>query len=172
MASRSGRLEIHSLFAQFDHRAPSISSDERRRGGGTMNTLTASVIVALIGATAFVVVAVITARTRIGRLPAIAVGAPVNPSHVAIDLPESAKKFRVFGWMFVLALCLTGVFCLLQGLGDLRIFFHWDQWAAVFGSQLDERAEIALYSRFWIAMGIVLIFIALWAQWRLRRRAM
>jgi hypothetical protein len=60
----------------------------------------------------------------------------------------------------------------LQGFGDLRIFFHWDQWEAVFGSQVDARAEIALYSRFWIAMGIVLIFIALWAQWRLRRRAM
>jgi hypothetical protein len=137
-----------------------------------MNTLTASVIVALIGATAFVVVAVITARTRIGRLPAIAVPASSNPLPVAIDLSESAKKFRVFGWMLVLLLCLTGIFCVLQGFGDLRIFFHWDQWEAVFGSQVDARAEIALYSRFWIAMGIVLIFIALWAQWRLRRRAM
>ena len=134
--------------------------------------LTASVIVALIGATAFVVVAVITARTRIGRLPAIAVPASSNPLPVAIDLSESAKKFRVFGWMLVLLLCLTGIFCVLQGFGDLRIFFHWDQWEAVFGSQVDARAEIALYSRFWIAMGIVLIFIALWAQWRLRRRAM
>jgi hypothetical protein len=137
-----------------------------------MNTLTASVIVALIGATAFVVVAVITARTRIGRLPAIAVPASSNPLPVAIDLSESAKKFRVFGWMLVLLLCLTGIFCVLQGFGDLRIFFHWDQWEAVFGSQVDARAEIALYSRFWIAMGIVLIFVALWAQWRLRRRAM
>jgi hypothetical protein len=137
-----------------------------------MNTLTASVIVALIGATAFVVVAVITARTRIGRLPAIAVPASSNPLPVAIDLSESAKKFRVFGWMLVLLLCLTGIFCVLQGFGDLRIFFHWDQWEAVFGSQVDARAEIALYSRFWIAMGIVLIFIALWAQLRLRRRAM
>jgi hypothetical protein len=137
-----------------------------------MNTLTASVIVALIGATAFVVVAVITARTRIGRLPAIAIPASSNPLPVAIDLSESAKKFRVFGWMLVLLLCLTGIFCVLQGFGDLRIFFHWDQWEAVFGSQVDARAEIALYSRFWIAMGIVLIFIALWAQWRLRRRAM
>ena len=137
-----------------------------------MNMLTASVIVALIGATAFVVVAVITARTRIGRLPAVAVPASSDPLPVAIDLSESAKKFRVFGWMLVLLLCLTGIFCVLQGFGDLRIFFHWDQWAAVFGSQLDERAEIALYSRFWIAMGIVLIFIALWAQWRLRRRSL
>ena len=137
-----------------------------------MNMLTASVIVALIGATAFVVVAVITARTRIGRLPAVAVPASSDPLPVAIDLSESAKKFRVFGWMLVLLLCLTGIFCVLQGFGDLRIFFHWDQWEAVFGSQVDARAEIALYSRFWIAMGIVLIFIALWAHWRLRRRAM
>ena len=137
-----------------------------------MNMLTASVIVALIGAIAFVVVAVITARTRIGRLPAVAVPASSDPLPVAIDLSESAKKFRVFGWMLVLLLCLTGIFCVLQGFGDLRIFFHWDQWEAVFGSQVDARAEIALYSRFWIAMGIVLIFIALWAQWRLRRRAM
>jgi|SRR5215470_7103383 len=137
-----------------------------------MNALTASLIVAVIGAAAFVVVAVITARARIGRLPAIAGRASVNPSPVAIDLPESAKKFRVFGWMLVLLLYLAAVFCLLQGFGDLRIFFHWDQWAAVFGSRLDDRAEIALYSRFWIAMGVVLIFIALWAQWRLRRRAM
>ena len=137
-----------------------------------MNMLTASVIVTLIGATAFVVVAVITARTRIGRLPAVAVPASSDPLPVAIDLSESAKKFRVFGWMLVLLLCLTGIFCVLQGFGDLRIFFHWDQWEAVFGSQVDARAEIALYSRFWIAMGIVLIFIALWAQWRLRRRAM
>ena len=137
-----------------------------------MNMLTASVIVGLIGATAFVVVAVITARTRIGRLPAVAVPASSDPLPVAIDLSESAKKFRVFGWMLVLLLCLTGIFCVLQGFGDLRIFFHWDQWEAVFGSQVDAQAEIALYSRFWIAMGIVLIFIALWAQWRLRRRAM
>jgi hypothetical protein len=60
---------------------------------------------------------------------------------------------------------------LLQGLNALRIFFHWDQWEAVFGSQLSDRAEIELYSRFWIAIGIVLIFTGLWAQHRLRRRA-
>ena len=137
-----------------------------------MNMLTASVIVALIGATAFVVVAVITARTRIGRLPAVAVPASSDPLPVAIDLSESAKKFRVFGWMLVLLLCLTGIFCVLQGFGDLRIFFHWDQWAAVFGSQVDARTEIALYSRFWAATGIVLILTGLWAQWRLRRRGM
>ena len=130
-----------------------------------MNALTASLIVALIGATAFVVVAIITARARIGRLPAIAVRDLPNPSHVAIDLPESAKKFRVLGWMLVLLLYLTAF-------GDLRIFFHWEQWEAIFGSELSDRGEIALYSRFWMATGIVLIFIGLWAQWRLRRRSM
>src|SRR5437588_2898207 len=88
-----------------------------------MNALTASLIVALIGATAFVVVAIITVRARIGRLPAIAVRDLPNPSHVAIDLPESAKKFRVLGWMLVLLLYLAAIFCLLQGFGDLRIFF-------------------------------------------------
>jgi hypothetical protein len=137
-----------------------------------MDSLTAGLIVALIGATAFVVVAVITARARIGRLPAIAAQASSNQSLTTIGLPESARKFRVFGWMLVLALYLTAIFCLLQGVGDLRIFFHWDQWEAVFGSQVDARAEIALYSRFWIAMGIVLALLALWAQWRLRRRSM
>jgi hypothetical protein len=136
-----------------------------------MNALTASLIVALIGAAAFVVVSIITARTRIGRPPAIAAQASVSSSLAAIDLPDSAKKFRVFGWMLVVLLYLTAIFCLLQGFGDLRIFFHWDQWAAVFGSDLSDRGEIALYSRFWIAMGVVLVFIALWAQWRLRRRA-
>jgi len=138
---------------------------------GHMDALTASLVVALIGAAAFVVVAVITARARIGRLPAIAAQASPSPSQVAIDLPESAKKFRVFGWMLVLLLYLAAIFCVLQGFGDLRIFFHWDQWAAVFGSELSDRGEIALYSRFWIALGIVLILIALWAQWRLRRRS-
>jgi hypothetical protein len=136
-----------------------------------MDALTASLVVALIGAAAFVVVAVITARARIGRLPAIAAQASPSPSQVAIDLPESAKKFRVFGWMLVLLLYLAAIFCVLQGFGDLRIFFHWDQWAAVFGSELSDRGEIALYSRFWIALGIVLVLIALWAQWRLRRRS-
>jgi hypothetical protein len=136
-----------------------------------MDMLTASLIVAVIGATAFIVVAVITARTRIGRLPAIAAPDSSNTSIVRIDLPESARHFRVFGWMLVLALYLTAIFCVLQGFGDLRIFFHWDQWAAVFGSGLDDKAEIELYSRFWMAMGIVLVFIGSWAQWRLRRRS-
>ena len=137
-----------------------------------MNALTASLIVALIGAIAVVMVAMITARARIGRLPAIIVRDAFNPSHVAMRLPEKARHFRVLGWMLVLLLYLAAIFCLLQGVGDLRIFFHWDQWAAVFGSELSARTEIALYSRFWMATGIVLIFIALWAQWRLRCRAM
>jgi hypothetical protein len=137
-----------------------------------MNALTASLIVALIGAIAFVVVAVITSRARIGRLPAIAVSDSSNTAQVAIGLSEKARHFRVLGWMLVLLLSLGAIFCLLQGFGDLRIFVHWDQWAAVFGSELSDRTEIALYSRFWIVTAIVLIFIALWAQWRLRRRAM
>jgi hypothetical protein len=136
-----------------------------------MNALTASLIVALIGAIAFIVVAVITARARIGRLPALAGPDASNASQLAIDLPETARHFRVLGWMAVLLLYLAAIFCLLQGFGDLRIFFHWQQWEDFFGSQLSERAEIALYSRFWMAIGIVLILIGLWAQWRLRRRA-
>jgi hypothetical protein len=141
-----------------------------------MNALTACVLVAVIGATAFVVVAIITARARIGLLPAIAGRDSLNPSdvtsHVAIDLPEKARHFRVLGWMLVLLLYLAATFCLLQGLSALRIVFHWDQWEAFFGSQLSDRAEIALYSRFWIAIAVVLVFIGLWAQWRLRRRSM
>jgi len=136
-----------------------------------MNALTASLIVALIAATAFIAVAIITSRARIGRLPAIPAPDSSNTSQVAIGLPEKARHFRVVGWMLVLLLYLAAIFCLLQGFGDLRIFFHWDQWAAVFGSELSARPEIALYSRFWMATGIVLIFIALWAQWRLRRRS-
>jgi hypothetical protein len=136
-----------------------------------MTTLNASLIVALIGAIAFLVVAVITARHRIGRLPAIAAAESSGPSHAGIGLPESARHFRVFGWMLVLALYLGAVFCLLQGLGDWRIFIHWDQWESFFGSELSDRAEIALYSRFWMANAIVLVFVALWAQWRLRRRS-
>jgi hypothetical protein len=137
-----------------------------------MDALTASSIVALIGVTAFILAAMITARARIGRLPAIAGQPAVGSSSVAISLPESARHFRVFGWMLVLLLYLASVFCLLQSVGDLRIFFHWDQWAAVFGSEVDARAEIALYSRFWAATGVVLILIGFWAQWRLRRRGM
>jgi hypothetical protein len=135
-----------------------------------MNALTASFIVALIGVTAFIVIAIITARGRIGLLPAITVQ-DSNSSHVPIDLSESAKKFRVLGWMLVLLLYLTATFCLLQGLNDLRIVFHWEQWEVYFGNQLSDRAEIALYSKFWIAIAIALVFIGFWAQRRLRRRS-
>jgi hypothetical protein len=135
-----------------------------------MNALTASFIVALIGVTAFIVIAIITARGRIGLLPAITVQ-DSNSSHVPIDLSESAKKFRVLGWMLVLLLYLTATFCLLQGLNDLRIVFHWEQWEVYFGSQLSDRAEIALYSKFWMAIAIALVFIGFWAQRRLRRRS-
>jgi len=83
----------------------------------------------------------------------------------------SSDLFRVLGWILVLLLYLTATFCLLQGLNALRIFFHWEQWEAVFGSQVDARSEIELYSKFWIAIGVVLLFTGLWAQHRLRRRA-
>lgn len=136
-----------------------------------MNALTASFILVLIGATTFIVVALITAHARIGLLPAVEVRDSSNPCHVPINLPESAKKFRVLGWMLVLLLYLAATFCLLQGLNDLLIFFHWEQWEAYFGSRLSDRAEIALYSRFWIAVSIVQIFIGFWAQRRLRRRS-
>jgi hypothetical protein len=136
-----------------------------------MNAFTASFIVALIGAIAFIAVALITAHARIGVLPAITVRDSSNPSHLLIDLPESAKKLRVLGWMLVLLIYLTATFCLLQGLNDLRIVFHWEQWEAYFGSRLSDRAEIALYSRFWIAISVVLVFIGFWAQRRLRRRS-
>jgi hypothetical protein len=59
-----------------------------------MNALTASLIVALIGATAFVVVAVITSRARIGRLPAIASPDSSNTARIAIGLPEKARHIH------------------------------------------------------------------------------
>jgi len=136
-----------------------------------MNAWTASSIVDLIGAIAFAAVAVITAHARIGLLPAITVRDPFNPIDIPIGLTESAKKFRVLGWMLVLLLYLAAIFCLLQGLNVLRIFFHWDQWEAYFGTRLSDRAEIALYSGFWMAISVVLIFIGFWAQGRLRRRS-
>jgi hypothetical protein len=135
-----------------------------------MDALTAILIVAVIGAITLVAVGVITARARIGLLPATLVHNSSSPFHDP-NLPESAKKFRVLAWMLVLLLYLAAAFCLLQGLSDLRIFFHWEQWAAYFGSELSDRTEIAVYSRFWMAIGIVLIVMGLWAQWRLRRRA-
>ncbi len=131
-----------------------------------MNALTASLIVVVIGAAAFIVAAWLTARSRIGVLPA-----KTDPSSPWAGLPEQAKQYRVFGWVLVVLLYLLAVFCLLQGLNALRIVHHWQEWQASFGSVLNAQAEIALYSRFWIAMAIVLCCIGYWAQWRLRRRA-
>jgi hypothetical protein len=137
-----------------------------------MNALAASFIVALIGVTAFIVVAVLTTRGRIGLLPPIAIrDSSSNSSHASVDLSESAKKFRVLGWMLVLLFYLTAVFCLLQGLNELRILSHWEQWESYFGSQLSDQSEIVLYSKFWIAIAIALAFIGFWAQIRLRRRS-
>jgi hypothetical protein len=136
-----------------------------------MNAWIASSIVALIGAIAFVAVAVITAQARIGLLPAITARDSSNPIDIPIGLTESAKKFRVLGWMLVLLLYLAAIFCLLQGLNVLRIFLNWEQWEAYFGTRLSDRAEIALYSGFWMAISVVLIFIGFWAQRRLRRRS-
>jgi len=135
-----------------------------------MNALIASLIVAVISATAFAAVALITARTRIGTLPEIALRDSSNPAHVPNDLSESAGQFRVFGWILVVLFYLAAVFCLLQGFNALRIGHHWEEWEAYFGSALSNRAELALYSRFWMATGVALIFIGYWAQRRLRRR--
>jgi hypothetical protein len=131
--------------------------------------MSASVVAAIFAR--FIAVALVTARARIGVLPARAIRDSSNPSHVEIDLSESAKKFRVLGWVLVVILYLVATSCLLQGLNDLRIVFHWEQWEAYFGSIFPDRAEIVLYFRFWIAAGIALIFIAYWAQRRLRRRS-
>jgi len=136
-----------------------------------MDALTASLIVVAIGAAVFIAAALITARSRIGVLPAKAAQDPSGPSHPWAGLPESAKQFRVFGWVLVVLLYLAAVFCLLQGLNDLRIVHHWEEWQATFGSILNAQAEIALYSRFWIAMAIALCLIGYWAQRRLRMRS-
>lgn len=136
-----------------------------------MDALIAGIIVALISAVAFIAVALVTARARIGVLPARAVPDSSNPSHVQSDLSESAKKFRVLGWVLVVLFYLVATFCLLQGFNDLRIALHWEQWEAYFGSIFPDRTEIVLYFRFWIAAGVTLIFIGYWAQRRLRRRS-
>jgi hypothetical protein len=135
-----------------------------------MDALTAGIIVALISVLVFIVVALITARSRIGMLPAKAILNSSNPTHLPTDLPESAEKFRLLGWFIVVLLYLIAIFCVLQGLNNLRVVLHWDQWKAYFGNLLTDRAEIALYSRFWIVEGIALFFIGYWAQRRLRRR--
>jgi hypothetical protein len=136
-----------------------------------VDALTASLIIAGIGAAAFIAAALVTARSRIGVLPAKPVEVPSGASHLWPGLPEPTKQWRVFGWALVVLLYLVAVFCLLQGLNDLRIVHHWAQWDAVFGSILSDPAEIALYSRFWIAMAIALCLIGYWAQRRLRRRS-
>jgi hypothetical protein len=136
-----------------------------------MDALTASLIVVGIGAAAFIVAALLTARLRIGVLPAKPAEVPPGASHLWPGLPEQAKQFRVFGWVFVVLLYLAAVFCLLQGLNALRIVRHWAQWDAVFGSSLSDPAEIALYAKFWIAIAIALCLIAYWAQRRLKWRS-
>jgi hypothetical protein len=136
-----------------------------------MDALTASLIVVAIGAAAFIIAALLTARSRIGVLPAKTAQDASEPSHGQIDLPESARKFRGLGWVLVVLLYLVAVFCLLQGLNALRVIRHWEQWEAVFGNSLSDPAEIALYAKFWIGLAIVLCLIGYWAQWRLRRRS-
>jgi hypothetical protein len=130
-----------------------------------MDALTASIIAVAIAAAAFIMAAFVTARLRIGVLPA-----KTEPSSPWAGLPESAKQFRVFGWVLVVLLYLVALFCLMQGLNALRIVHHWAQWEATFGSILSAQAEIALYSRFWIALAIALCLIGYWTQRRLRRR--
>jgi hypothetical protein len=136
-----------------------------------MDALTASLIVVAIGAAAFIVAASMTARSRIGVLPAKPVEVPSGASHLWAGLPEQAKQFRVFGWALVVLLYLVAIFCLLQGLNALRIVRHWAQWDAIFGSSLSDPAEIALYSGFWIALAIALCLIGYWTQRRLGRRS-
>ena len=136
-----------------------------------MDALTAGLIVVAIGAAAFIVAARVTTRSRIGVLPAQPAEVPPGASHLWPGLPEAAKQYRVFGWALVVLLYLAAVFCVLQGLNDLRIVRHWAQWDAVFGSSLSDPAEIALYAKFWIALAIALCLIAFWTQRRLRRRS-
>jgi hypothetical protein len=140
-----------------------LRGQEERR---TMDALTASLIVVVIGAAALILAAWLTARARIGVLPA-----KTDPSSPWAGLPEQAKQFRIFGWVLVVLSYLAAVFCLLQGLNALRIVHHWAEWQASFGSVLNAQADIALYSRFWIALAIMLCLIVIWAQRRLRRRS-
>lgn len=130
-----------------------------------MDALTATLIVAGIGAAALILAAWLTARSRIDVLPA-----QRDPSSPWAGLPERAKQFRVFGWVLVVLYYLAALFCLLQGLNALRVVHHWVQWQISFAGTLDPLAEITLYSRFWIAMAMALFFVGLWAQRRLRRR--
>lgn len=133
-----------------------------------MDAPTAIVIVALIGAGALGAAALLTARSRIGVLPAP--GGEERSSPWA-GLSEKAKQTRVFGWIFVALLYLVAVFCLLQGVNAAIVKHHWAAWQAAFGSALSDPAEITLYSRFWVAIAVALVVVALWTQRRLRRRA-
>lgn len=131
-----------------------------------MDALTATLIVASIAAAAAILAAWLTARAQIGVLPA-----KTDPFSPWAGLPDAAKQFRIFGWVLVVLVYLAALFCLLQGLNALRVVHHFAQWQATLGAILDPQAEIALYSRFWLALAIALFLIALWAQRRLRRRA-
>lgn len=133
-----------------------------------MDAPTAIVIVALVAAIALTAAALLTARSRIGVLSAAAGQEDSSPW---AGLSEKAKQSRVFGWILVLLLYLVAVFCLMQGMNAVIVVHHWTQWQAAFGSALSEPAEIALYFRFWIAIAVALLVIALWTQRRLRRRA-
>jgi len=131
-----------------------------------MDALTATLIVAGIAAAALILAAWLTARARIGVLPAKS-----ELSSPWAGLPDAAKQFRIFGWVLVVLYYLAALFCLLQGLNALRVVHHFAQWQTALGSILDPQAEIALYSRFWLALALALVLTALWAQRRLRRRA-
>jgi len=136
------------------------------RGRRSVDALTASLIAVAVAAAALTMAAVVTARARIGMLPA-----KTDSASSWAGLSVSARQFRLFGWVLVTLYYLAAIFCLLQGLNDLRVAHHWEEWQTTFGGILDARADIALYSRFWIATAIALCLIGYWAQRRLRRRA-
>jgi hypothetical protein len=131
-----------------------------------MDALTATLIVAVIGGAVLILAAWLTAHARIGALMANR-----DPSSPWAGLPEQATQFRVFGWVLVVLIYFAAVFCLLQGLNDLRVVRNWTQWQAVFGESLDPQAEISLYVRFWLTLAAVLLVIGFWATRRLRRRS-
>ena len=131
-----------------------------------MDALTAIVIIAVVAVIAFSAAGFLTARSRIGVLPAVA-----DKSAPWAGLSEQARQFRVFGWILVGFLYLAAVFCLLQGVNTLIVAHHWTQWQAAFGDALSAPSEIALYARFWIGIAIALVVIGYWTQRRLRRRA-
>jgi hypothetical protein len=136
-----------------------------------MDALTAIAIVGLIGAVALGAAAFLTASARIGVLPAAVGAAASTPSTPWAGLSENAKQSRVFGWILVLFYYLAAVFCLLQGINAAIVRHHWAVWQVAFGDALSAPGEIALYSRFWFAIAVVLALIGSWALWRLRRRA-